>query len=97
MRFKKGVRIKKVTPEIVVAMIVANQVYNEEGIDFTVTSVNDGKHMEGSKHYEGNAFDCRIRYLPKPQKTAYAIRNRLTEDYDVVLEETHIHIEYDPK
>lgn len=73
--------------------------------DFTITSVCDGKHMKGSKHYEGNAIDIRTRFktslsqMPKLDKLFLAkrLKHALGKDYDVVIENTHIHIERDPE
>jgi hypothetical protein len=75
----------------------------------TITSLCDGTHGENSKHYTGYAIDVRIRDIstlyPTDRKylsnevTGFAnrIQRRLGSDYDVVLEKTHIHIEYDPE
>ena len=61
--------------------------------DLYITSLREGNHSHGSLHYEGNAFDIR-----KPQKMdLFDIRELLGDDYDIVDEATHIHIEYDPK
>lgn len=70
-----------------------------------ITSTTDGKHMEGSKHYNGGAIDIGIRSSATWQFFPIALRRTLVEeisallghDYDVVLEDDHIHIEYDPK
>lgn len=70
-----------------------------------ITSTTDGKHMEGSKHYTGNAIDVGIRssstfqFFSKAVQISIvaAIKAILGPDYDVVLEDDHIHIEYDPK
>lgn len=70
-----------------------------------ITSTTDGKHMEGSKHYTGNAIDVGIRssstfqFFSKAIQIALvaAIKAVLGADYDVVLESDHIHVEYDPK
>lgn len=70
------------------------------GGQLVITSANDGKHMKGSRHYSDDAFDLRIRnILPGGSAKAWVARmqERLGDDYDVVLEEDHIHVEYDPK
>jgi hypothetical protein len=70
-----------------------------------ITSANDGKHMEGSKHYDDEALDLRVWHLINPQAVAEQIQNELGEDFDVILEwreeggeevPSHIHVEYDP-
>lgn len=101
MILKAGVRLRGARPELIVALIVASEVYREHGRSFTVTSVCDSSHSRGSLHYKGMAFDCRTLtagVLPEEaSKIADGIRNRLGSDFDVVVEKDHIHIEWDPK
>jgi len=96
---KKGVKIKGLQPEILLAITEAREVYRELGADLIITSLLDGKHMPGSFHYKGLAVDLRTRHLTKPDRALAAARLRvaLGPEYDVVLEKTHIHLEYDPK
>ena len=63
-----------------------------QGEHVFVTSIRDGNHWGGSLHYDGNAFDIR----PFQKVSAQEIKKRLGENYDVVQEKHHIHIEYDP-
>lgn len=75
----------------------------------TITSGLEGEHMPGSLHYVGRAIDVRradrvvlpdgnVRFpdaeLARRQRDIIAAR--LGPDFDVVLEATHVHIEYDP-
>ena len=102
-----SVQLTGLRPELLFALIVADQVYTEAGAEFTtVTSVNDGEHSHTSLHYAGAAADLRIRdpYTGEsvfdgrtPEQVAGAIRDRLGIDYDVILESTHIHIERQEK
>lgn len=99
MRIKSGVNISGIRPEIVLALIIARSVYSEHNTPLVVTCVQDGKHMPGSLHYLGLAADIRTGDL-KP-KDRSVVRKKLKESlgpqYDVVLEKTHIHIEFQPK
>ena len=112
MQIKDGVRLgddtKCITTECLEGMLKASQVYAElgiRGVRATITSVMDGRHMPTSKHYEGNAFDLRTwnadssGQMPQGEKeyVAQELRKMLGSDYDVVVEKTHIHVEYDPK
>jgi hypothetical protein len=63
----------------------------------TITSGNDGKHMKRSLHYENKAIDIRIWDMKYPNGNWLMIKKHLGKDFDVILEKTHIHIEYDPK
>lgn len=89
----------KQSPEIRAAILSANALHKEmTGVEMVITAVLDGKHMEGSKHYTGNAFDMRRWYIGKRVKEFIsALKTSLGPDYDVVNEATHVHIEYDPK
>ena len=67
--------------------------------DVTVTSTRGDVHSKGSLHYAGHAFDLRTRNLLTSQITAWISRIKLAvgDDFDVVLESNHIHVEYQPK
>lgn len=99
MELKPGVKLANLSPQIVLALTVADQLYRERGISLVVTSVSDSKHGAGSLHYSGQAADLRTRTVPVKQRQALrdAIARMLGAEFDVVLESDHIHIEYDPK
>ena len=87
-------------PQILIALQVAERVFNSFGKDCIITSANDGKHSQRSLHYAGAAIDLRTRHLASQEQAkdiASAIQGALNQDFDVVLESTHIHIEYQPK
>lgn len=96
MKLKEGVLIHEMTPQILLAIMIADRVFSEAGSPLVLTSVCDGTHKVGSLHYSGDAVDLRIWHLDDPQATAQVLRESLGENYDVVLERTHIHVEYDP-
>lgn len=89
------------TPRVVHIAAAAVNAKNELGLpgNVIITSGNDKTHSKGSKHYSDAALDFRTRDLTAEQTQAWAnnIRVRLGNDYDVVIEPTHLHIEYDPK
>src|SRR3990167_7004482 len=96
---KGGVRILGLRPELLFAIERAGEVWAEEGLDLTVTSVMEGKHGSGRLPYVGPAFDARISDIP-PEKRAglkAALALVLGPDFDVVLEADHMHIEFQPK
>lgn len=100
MELKQGVKSMGIRPEIILAVFIASEVYKSFEIDFIITSISDGKHaQQHSLHYSGNAFDIRIKNIPDKKiidSVFLEIRKRLTKDYQVILEPTHIHIEYQP-
>lgn len=88
-----------VRPPVWDAIIIASNIFAEYSKDLVITSLCDGKHSKNSKHYEGNAIDLRRRHLTSDELTNIynKLANTLGDDYDVIIETTHIHIEYDPK
>jgi len=102
MRFKsgdKGPKISGVRAEIAFIMPVIAKVFADINQECVITSVTDGAHSYGSLHYSGAAVDIRTRHLSEGQKRAVhsRIKSALNSEYDVVLEKTHIHIEFQPK
>jgi len=96
---KPGVRIAGLRPEILFAIIAAERVCAEMGVDCVVTACVDGVHQAGSLHYCGLAVDLRSRDFRAgdADKAIARIKQCLGADYDVVLEKDHIHIEFDQK
>lgn len=74
-------------------------VYQSMGYDTIITSGNDSTHMTGSLHYTDNALDFRIFHVPNDKHATLIMRikQQLGKDYDAILEDDHIHVEYDPK
>ena len=68
------------------------------GKEIVVTSLLDGKHMTGSLHYQGKAFDIRTSVYTKAETARLiAALRQFDETLDIVDEGDHIHIEIDPK
>lgn len=98
--FKKGVKVFGIRPEATLAIQVAALVFHSYGYPCVVTSVVDGSHSLTSLHYSGAAVDLRIRHIQvaaQVREIVGHLKESLTDEYDVVLEETHIHIEFQPK
>ena len=93
---KPGVRVLGLQPEILLAIFVAERLYNEQAQALVVTSITDGQHKVGSMHYAGRAVDLRLPTTPAARMIEQ-LAGRLGADYDVILEADHIHVEYDPK
>lgn len=109
MILKQGTKFGDLDPAILLAAIVADGVWQELGVltGATLTSGQDGTHSVASLHYPENtpngkcrAIDIRTRNLAshtQKQVAAKMVKERLTADYDVVLETDHLHVELDPK
>lgn len=106
VRFKEGISLKGLQPQTVLGIQVAAGVFARFGLVLTITSLNDGEHMDGSKHYDGLAFDCRTwdpeadpEWTQLSEEVKWDMRNALSQalgpEYDVLVKPTHIHVEYD--
>jgi hypothetical protein len=105
MRLKSTVQLHGLTPQAVLAMLVADEVYEANGFELIVTSCNDLEHSPKSLHQHGRAFDSRVRHIAD-----HDVRERIRQEisqklpgFDVLLEEypdhpdnDHIHVEWDP-
>lgn len=105
MRFKidaaAPLKITGIRPELVAALMVAQRVFDDLGADFVVTSCaeHSAAHSNASLHYAGSAFDCRIHHMliKHHAEAVKMLKERLTDEFDVVLEKDHIHVEFQPK
>jgi hypothetical protein len=103
MKFKAGVKCFGVKPEtLFIFFAVENAYLSVLNIEPTVTAITDGKHGS-DRHGKGYAVDVRTRDdnsdkqwdIEIKQELREAIKLRLTDEFDVVVEDTHIHIEID--
>ena len=99
MRLKNGVRAAGVRPELLLALVVTDSLFTECGKELVVTSLTEGQHSETSLHYAGAAFDFRIWEFDEAGLEDFVadLRKSLGQDYDVVIEPTHVHVEYQPR
>jgi hypothetical protein len=98
MRLKTTVSTLGAKPEIVIAMMIACEVYREFGLDMVGTSLTDGKHGAHSHHLKGMAVDLGVTGMTAQQRQdcAAEITARLSAQYQVIDEGDHIHLEFDP-
>ena len=97
MQLKTGVDIRKVSVEMLFGIMIADSVFRKHNIDMVVTSVCDGKHGSGSKHYLGMGADIRIWGIEgKVDLIVNELKQAMNNNFDVVRESDHIHLEYDP-
>lgn len=105
VKFKTGV-VLDLQPDMARALPLIEQAHVDAGISrgAFITSGTDGVHRDDSKHYLGLAVDLRTRDLTSGEVTRLttALRRRLNGNgllnrpYQVIVEGTHIHVEYDP-
>lgn len=99
MRFKAGVSVTGLRPELVLALVLAEQVYADQKAALVVTSVMDGTHTRNSLHYLGLAADLRTRHLDADTlgRVVRQLEDTLAPlGFQVILEEDHVHLEHDP-
>jgi len=96
---KRGVFISSSHPCIFEMIDAAKKAYYRLGSDVVITSGCEGTHSAKSLHYKGLALDFRTRNLTQGEivEVTDALRADLGDDYDVVFEGDHFHVEYDPK
>lgn len=100
MLLKASVSLEGVTDEMMKAAIVIETLTKSLiGREAIITAGTDGKHSDNSLHYSGNAMDFRTRDMKPMLRQIYRdkVADLLGNDFDVVLEATHLHVEYDPK
>jgi len=96
MLIKAGVDISRLERNTRRSLYPVALIFSDEGELFIITSTYEGNHGEGSLHYAHQAYD--VRLPPRVQLRLYAkIREKLGPNFDVVMEGSHYHIEYDPK
>lgn len=102
MNIKPGVDLRGIQPEILLGFCIADVVYNRiAGKGATVTSVKDGEHMVGSLHYNGYAIDLRTNDVPTDVLELLFTELKkalggISSQYDLVVENDHFHLEFDP-
>jgi hypothetical protein len=98
MRLKDdSVKLEGVDWRMFHAALVAEAIYRKYGAEVVITSAKDGKHSAHSLHYKGRALDLRTWNLAgREMQVRDELQAALGDDYDVVLESDHIHMEHDP-
>ena len=108
IQVKPGANTSNISPNIskhypAIDSAVSNNSSHNEAV---ITSGNDSRHKQNSKHYSDEAIDVRGNNVTDQQMKDIAdeIQKNLGPDYDVIPEyfpenplNDHIHIEYDPK
>lgn len=83
------------TPELEKAIQAVDSILHAYGLHAVITSGNDGMHMADSCHYRNKALDFRIHHWPDVKEMAVRIQGHLGSRYDVVVEDDHLHVEYE--
>ena len=95
---KLGVDDSKLLPPITRKLELIDKIFlTHGGVEAVLTSTNSGDHSRGSYHYRNLAIDLRLPPTHTIKGVVQVLKDGLGDDYDVILEKTHIHVEYDPK
>ena len=99
MKYKEGVIRKGLHPAMRRVEKIVDEIWPMFGVEAVMTSGLDGDHSQWSWHHYGCAADFRTRDLipPHVHMVAAALRDRLGVPYQVVIEDDHIHVEFDPE
>jgi len=99
IRIKDGVCIQGLRPEMVLAVQILDGVFSKMDYELVITSAVDSNHGKNSLHFVGLALDIRNYHVQKPEwnELILKMKNALGNQFDVVLEKTHIHIEFQPE
>ena len=96
MEIKNGVSLLGLQPVMRPVLREAERIWNENGRaeGVTITCGPGGTHGATSWHYYGYALDLRTRYFGKDQvQEIYHDLREALPNYDVVMHDTHIHVE----
>jgi hypothetical protein len=99
MKIKDGVIMSGLQLPMRPVLLTAEKIYRQYDAELVITSALEGTHSAGSLHYYGYALDMRTRDVPEELRPALANSLRknlekLSEQYRVILEPTHIHVEW---
>jgi hypothetical protein len=95
---KKGAILDGLDHRMYSALHKAMRVWTRHGKLLVVTSGLDGRHKKGSLHYAGLAVDLRSRCFDPSTRMIVAreLRKSLGNEFQVIAEKHHIHVEFDP-
>ena len=91
---KKGAKVNGLRPEMVLAYVICAPIMAKYGQDMVLTEGTGGKHSKTSRHYIGMAMDLRTWTLTDRDACTAELREALSDEYVVVLHDTHIHIQF---
>ena len=101
IQLKSGVSLLGLQPQMALVFLIVDQVFTAGGYPTRITSGTEGKHGKSSKHFIGCALDIRTLRLgieiDEARILAGEIKRCLGNEFDVVAEDDHLHIEWDPK
>ena len=97
LRFKGNTKLYGLQPESLHGIDTCLGVFHSRGLPMTITSARGDQHGPHSHHFKGLAWDIRIWDIAgEEQLVCEELQDALGDQYQVILETDHIHVEYDP-
>ena len=94
-------------PQMVLALVIVEKIYDRYGVDLVITSGCEGKHKTGSLHPLGLAVDVRKRDFASTLVVEAVVEEMQVKlngragnqygEYDITISPFNIHMEFDPK
>ena len=102
MRIKPGISLIGISSQMCIALQIADPITREHGQELVITAGTEGDpHSKHSKHRLGQAIDIRTRNIPNTEaggitkiSLARHLQEALGDEYYVLMEIDHIHIQY---
>lgn len=98
LKLKEDVDCRGLCPEILLAIQIVHSHFIVWTVskDVVITSICDSKHGRNSLHYIGQAVDFRIKGIDLDKPRLEVLKSALP-NFDIILEDDHLHIEFQPK
>lgn len=96
MLLKPGVELSRLVRPVRRILSTLDRIFKRHSECLVITSTYEGNHSPSSLHYSNEAIDIRLPVVERIN-ILKDIKDALGEDFDVVVEIDHIHIEHDPK
>jgi len=102
MRIKSGTygaSISGLRPEAVLGAVITMFLFQELGFNWILSCGVEGRHSRNSLHFVGLAFDLSFGDIDEKYwaDITQALRLALGDEFDVVQEGDHWHIEFQPE
>ncbi len=102
IQWKDSCKFDHLHGAMVLAVMRAEKIFEQEGAGVVITSGNDSAHMVGSKHYDGRGLDFRVHHLedePARVRVARALKTALGPQFTVIYEgagtpNAHLHVQF---
>lgn len=96
MLLRPGVDISRLHRPIRRSLNKVDAIFRRYAQEFIITHTYDGLHSSSSLHYSNDAYDSALPTIRR-REIFVDIQRELGDNYDVIMDKDHYHIEHDPK